>query len=100
MNKSNNELLKIIAENPNHELMFFVADRPCEYQWTSCEINHINLTAMALYNDEIWLDEEDYEDKLYDVLSDEYKTNETLKEAVDCKIAMTKFKDYICVYLS
>lgn len=98
--KNNKELLRLVAENPNHELMFFVADRPCEYQWTSCEISHLNIDSLALYNDDVWLDAEDYEERLYDTLSDEYENDDELKEVVDCKMAMVKFKDYICVYLS
>lgn len=93
-------LLKLIAENPYHELKFFVQDDIGDYYWNECDINMIKLEYMALYNDEEWLDKEDYEEKLYDDLANEYEDDDHLKQAVENEMEKVEFKEYICVFLS
>ena len=93
-------LLRLIAENPDHELKFFIHDDICEYTWTECGINSIRIENMALYNGEEWLDEEDYEERLYDVLADKYENDDHLKDAVDKEMEKVEFTSYICVFLS
>ena len=100
MNKNNKELMKLVSENPNHELQFFVAENDCEHSWNSCQINSIKLETMAVYEEEQWLDEDDYEERLYCDLSDKYDDEDELKNAVELEMLKVEFKSYICVFLN
>ena len=94
------KLLKLLNENPDKELKFFVSD-DCgyDYFWNECSISDIVIKKLALYNDEMWLDVEDYEEMLYDDLCDDYENDERLESEVDKEMGKVEFKEYICVYL-
>ena len=95
-----NTLLRLMLENQNCKLKFFVHDDVYDYIWNECSISNISIKNMALYNGEKWLDEEDYEEELYYDLQDKYEDDEQLKHAVDKEIEKVKFNMYICVFLS
>lgn len=95
------ELLEIIQKYPNHEIMFLVSGEESSNWWTSiADIEDIQVGKYGLYNDEIWLDEEDYEDRLYCDLEDYYNKYDDLKEAVERKMAEADFREFIAVYLA
>ena len=98
--ENNKKLLKLVAENPEVELKFFAQECMGDYNWNECKIDDIRIENMALYNEEIWLDTDDYVEKLYDELSDEYEDDDHLKQAVDKKMKQVEFNEYICVFLS
>lgn len=98
-NKENRDKLqKLMAENPDAELRFF-AWGDCEYDHVELDISSIEIEYIALYNDEQWLDEDDYSEKLYENMYDDYENEEQLKIAVDKELKKIEFKKSICVRL-
>lgn len=74
-----------------------------DYGYTQSDVSNVGIQELGLYNDELWLDKEGFEDKISYELSmdDEYKnlSDEEFKKAVDEKIADTEFAKAIVIYV-
>ena len=104
-NKENREKLqKLLLENPDCELRFFVSDS-LEFDYSCIEtyISNITIDYLALYTEEQWLDSDDYEEALYNVMGDDFPNDELgqkkLEEAVSKEMKKVNFEKIICVWL-
>lgn len=95
----NEKFRKIIFENPTLEFKFFVSEDANQGDWgyEECDISEPYISELALYNEEQWLDVEDYEEKVYEELADKYKDESELNKEVDKFIKNVEFERFICV---
>lgn len=95
------ELLRnILIKYPKLPIKFFVAG-DCnlgDYPYEECSITKVSVDNVTLYNEE-YMDEEDYADRLYNDLYDEFESEEELNKHVDEIITKTKFEKTICVFI-
>lgn len=102
MNKTKNEIInefrKLVIENPNLPIRFFVGeDAWCgEWAYNEAFITSVSISETVCYEEE-YIEFEDYEDELYERLADEYQNDDHLKEAVEKILSETKTETAICV---
>ena len=98
------ELRKLIIENPDLPLLIFAGEEAWqgEYHYNQTDANVWGIKTLTLYND-MWLEKQDYEDKLYDDLSDcveyIYLSNKEYEEVIKQKVAETEFCKAIVIYV-
>lgn len=99
------ELRKLIIENPDLPLLFFVGDDAYiddGYQYSMAYASNAEIQELTLYSD-VWLDKEDYAEKLADDLCDEeeYKdmTDEEYNKIIDDMVEKTEFVKAIVIYV-
>lgn len=99
------ELKKLIIENPELPLLVFCGeDAVCQdYSYSMAYVNHCLIQSLALYNNEIWMDKEDYTDRLRDDLCDkeEYEnlSDEEYDKMIEQKVAETEFVKAIVIFV-
>lgn len=75
--KDTSELRKLILENPDLPLLIFANEdvNNGDYSYTLADVNSVSIQKLALYNDEQWFDEDEFEEEIADKMSmdDEYK---------------------------
>lgn len=93
-----NEFRKLVIENPNLPIRFFVGeDAWCgEWAYNEAFISSVEIAETVCYEEEYILIE-DYEDELYDRLADEYEDDDHLKDAVEEIMLKVKTEKAICV---
>lgn len=98
------ELRKLIIENPDLPLLIFAGEEAWqgEYSYNQVYASVGSIQTLTLYNG-MWLDEQEYEDRLYDDLCDcvEYidLSNEEYNKAIKQKVAETEFVKAIVIYV-
>lgn len=98
------ELRKLILDNPDLPLLIFCGEEAwCgDYSYSMAYIRNPSIQTLTLYGD-LWVDEDDYRDKLVDDLCDkeEYKdlSDEDYYKMIDQKVAETEFCKAIVVYV-
>lgn len=99
------ELRKLIIENPDFPLLFFAGDDAYVdegYQYTMAYASNASIQELTLYND-VWMDKDDYAEKLGDDLDfeEEYKdmTDEEYDEMINQKVNETEFVKAIVIYV-
>lgn len=103
MNDTTN-LRNLILENPDLPLLIFCGEESWhdEYPYEQADASGGEIKELALYND-LWLDKDDYEDKLSDDLCDkeEYRdlSDEEYNRMIRQKIAETEFVKAIVIYV-
>lgn len=110
MNKTNlecslndtSELRKLILENPDLPLIIFCGEDAYRGDWTyeQAYVNSCRIDSLTLYRD-MWLDEDDYWDKLSDDMCDEPEyqnlSDEEYEKMIDEKVKNTDFVKAIVV---
>jgi hypothetical protein len=97
------ELRKLIVENPDLPLVVFCGEDSWTdtwaYEWA--EVRSVRVDELTIYNDEYWLDREDYEDRLRDDLCEDYEhlSDEEYDAMIDKIVAETDFEKAIVVYV-
>lgn len=99
------ELRKLIIENPDLPLLFFVGDDAYiddGYQYSMAYASDAEIQELTLYSG-VWMDKDDYAEKLGDDLAfeEEYKdmTDEEYDKMVDQKVNETEFVKAIVIYV-
>ena len=96
------ELRKLIIENPELPLLVFCGEDSWTDQWSyeQAQVNSVRIDELTLYGD-LWLDKDDYEDRLRDDLCDDYVdlSDEEYDKMIDKKVAATEFVKAIVVYV-
>lgn len=103
--KDTTELRKLIIENPDLPLLFFVGDDAYiddGYQYSMAYASDAEIQELTLYSD-VWMDEDDYVEKIRDDLAfeEEYKdmTDEEYDKIVEQKVNETEFVKAIVIYV-
>lgn len=98
------ELRKLIIENPDLPLLIFAGEEAWqgEYSYNQTDASVWGIKTLTLYND-MWLEKQDYEDKLYDDLSDceeyIYLSNEEYGKTIKRIVDETEFTEAIVIYV-
>lgn len=99
------ELRKLIIENPDLPLLFFVGDDAHiddGYQYSMAYASDVEIQELTLYSD-VWMDKDDYVEKIrYDLaFEEEYKdmTDEEYDKIIDQKVKETEFVKAIVIYV-
>ena len=98
------ELRNLILENPDLPLLVFCGEESWHDEWSyeSAEVKSVNIQDLTLY-DNIWMDEDDYKEKLSDDLCDEeeYKglSDEDYDKMLDEKVKEAEFVKAIVIYV-
>ena len=98
------ELRKLIIENPDLPLIVFTGEEAWsgDYYYSQCLDVRASIDTLGLYGD-IWMDKDDYYDRLVDDLCDEEEyvnlSDEEYYKMIDQKIAETEFVKAIVVYV-
>lgn len=98
------ELRKLILDNPDLPLIIFAGEEAYQDEYCYCltEAHGIDVKEICCMEDNegvIYIDKEDYEDKLYDNLSKSYETQEEVEKVIKEKMQQTEFLKAIVVYV-
>ena len=105
MNYFNNNLLELIKHNPDLPIIVCSYNGDANYDYDSTV--YFDLSAyveeLTLYDDEVWLDYDDVEDRIRDIFADEDKyinlSDEEFDKVVEDYIKENYiFKKYICIF--
>ena len=102
--KDTSILRNLILENPDLLVLIFCGEEAYsgEYAYEQANASKGQIETLTLYDD-IWLNEEDYRDKLSDDLCDEeeykYLSDEEYEKMLDQKIAETEFVKAIVIWV-
>ena len=102
--KDTSILKTLILDNPDLPVLLFVGEEAYsgEYAYEQANASKGEIETLTLYDD-MWLNEEDYRDKLSDDLCDEeeYKdlSDEEYEKMLDQKIAETEFVKAIVIWV-
>ena len=99
------ELRKLIIENPDLPLLFFVGDDAYiddGYQYSMAYASDAEIQELTLYSG-VWMDKDDYAEKLGDDLAfeEEYinMTDDEYDKMIDKKVNETEFVNAIVIYV-
>lgn len=99
------DLRKLIIENPDLPLLFFCGEEAYYddgYQYSMAGASNAEIQELTLYND-VWMDKDDYAEKLGDDLAfeEEYisMTDEEYDKMIDQKVNETEFVKAIVIYV-
>ena len=98
------ELRKLILENPDLPLIVFAGEEAWSGEWCYSQSHHVraSIDTLGLYGD-MWVDKDDYYDRLVDDLCDEeeyrYLSDEDYYKMIDQKMAETEFVKAIVIYV-
>ena len=105
MNYFNDNLLELIKHNPDLPIIVCSYNGDANYDYDSTV--YFDLSAyveeLTLYDDEVWLDYDDVEDRIRDIFADDDKyinlSDAEFDRAVEDYIKDNYiFKKYICIY--
>lgn len=106
--KDTSNLRQLILENPNLPLIILCGDEAWdgEHSYSSASASKGSIEELGLYDDvvdEIWVDKEEYREKLENDLCDDEEyinmTDEEFDNMIDGKIAETEFVRAIVIYV-
>ena len=99
-----NKLLELIKNNPDLPIIV-CADYNVnyDYDYTLYTNLSVDIEELTFYNDEVWLDYDDVENRIRDIFADEDKyinlSDEEFDKVVEDYIKDNYiFKKYICIY--
>lgn len=94
------ELRKVILDNPELPIIIFAGEESyCgEYAYNLAEIRTVKIKELTML-DEIYVDKDDFRDRLNDRLAATYETEEKLSHAIDNVIKETEFLKAIVIYV-
>ena len=98
----NSELRQLIIDNPGFPLIIFVGETSWsgDFPYTVANKASCEIEELTLYNN-IWIDRDNYWDKLYDDLAfdEDYEnlSDEKYLKIIDDKVARTKFIKVITI---
>ena len=99
------ELRKLIIGNPDLPLLFFVGDDAYSddgYQYSMAYASNAEIQELTLYSD-VWMDKEDYAEKLSDDLCDEEEYKDMTDDEYDAMIEQkgnaTEFVNEVGIYV-
>lgn len=99
------ELRKLIIDNPDLPLLFFVGDDAYiddGYQYSMAYASNAEIQELTLYND-VWMNKDDYAEKLGDDLAfeEEYisMSDEEYDAMIDQKVSEAEFVKAIVIYV-
>ena len=98
-------LRNLILENPDLPLLIFVGEEAWsgEYGYEQADVVRGEIQELSLYNDEVWMDYDDYEDRLTDDLSyeEEYEnlSDDEYEKMIDEKMKEVEFVKAIVIYV-
>lgn len=98
------ELRKLIIENPDLPLLIFAGEEAWQGEWSynQTDARVSGIQTLTFYNN-MWLDKEDYEERLYDDLCDcvEYihMSNAEYEKMIKKRVSQTEFTKAIVVYV-
>ena len=105
MNYFNNNLLELIKHNPDLTVIVCSYNSDANYDYDSTVYFDLSayIEELTLYNDEVWLDYDDVEDRIRDIFADDDKyinlSDPEFDKAVEDYIKENyTFKKYICIY--
>lgn len=100
-----NKLLELIKNNPDLPVIIcaYTCDMNDDYDSTIFFDSSVYIEELTFYNDEVWLDYDDVENRVRDNLADDEKyinlSDEEFDKAVEDYIKDNYiFKKYICIY--
>ena len=100
-----NKLLELIKNNPDLPIIVcaYTCDMNYDYDSTIFFDSLVDIEELTFYNDEVWLDYDDVEDRVRDNLADDEKyvdlSDDEFDKAVEDYIKENyTFKKYICIY--
>lgn len=102
--KDTTVLRNLILENPELPVLMFCGEEAWngEYAYTQANASSGEIEEVTLYDD-MWLNKDDYEDKLSDDLADddEYKdlSDEDFLKIIDKKVEETEFVKAIVIWI-
>ena len=106
--KDTSNLRQLILDNPDLPLIIFCGDESWdgEHAYSSASASKGSIQELTLYEsvyDAVWMDREDYAEKLADDLCDdeEYKdmTDDEYDKMIDKKVNETEFVNAIVIYV-
>lgn len=93
----------LMEEYPNSEIKVILYDVD---SYTTGNIKDVYIDRLALYYDEWdgtdnWIDKDDYEEVIYDNVSEQYydQTEEFIDEKVQEEMEKLEFKEFICIII-
>ncbi len=98
------ELRNMIIDNPTLPLLVFVNEdaNGGDYSWTQASVR-CNIDELALYNDELWVDYDDYEERLTNDLCDEEEyinlSDEEYEQMIKDKMDKVEFTKCIVMWV-
>lgn len=98
------ELRKMIVDNPTLPLLVFANEdaNSGDYSWTQANVK-CEISDLALYNNEVWVDYDDYEERLSNDLcdEDEYKelSDKEFEQMIYEKMNMVEFTKCIVIWV-
>lgn len=98
------ELRKMILDYPDLPLLVFTGEESYtgEYGYNQADVTKVDVEKLTLFED-MWLDEDDYKDKLFDQLDGDGKyidlTDKEFDGMIDKKVKETEFVDAIVVWV-
>lgn len=98
-------LRNLILENPELPVLIFCGEEAWdgEHYYSQADVGKAGIEELTLYKD-MWVDKEDYRDKLTDDLSDNEDyinmTDSEYDKMIDEKIAETEFVKAIVIWVS
>lgn len=98
------KLRELILKNPDFPLLiFYRSDIDLDYSWTMGRASDGSIQDLALYNDEVWYDWDEYREHLEDDLCDEeeYKdlSDEEWEQMIDSKMEEVEFVKAIVIWV-
>lgn len=98
------ELRNMILDNPTLPLLVFVNEdvNSGDYSWTQANVK-CEISDLALYNDELWVDYDDYEERLTNDLCDEEEyenmSDEEYEQMIKDKMDKVEFAKCIVMWV-
>lgn len=98
------KLKEMILKRPDLPLLVFVGEEAYtgEYGYSQANANRVEIEKLALFG-EVWLDKEDYREKLFDQLCEDdgyrHMTDEAFDDMVDNLVKETEFTEAIVIWV-
>lgn len=99
-------LRNLILENPDLPLIVFCGEESYQdngYAYSMANYSHVEIENLALYNNEVWFDEDDYRERLEDDLCEEPEyvglSDEEWDKMIDQNMAEVEFVKAIVLWV-
>lgn len=101
MRENQEELKKLIIDNPTLPIKIFAGEEAgsCEWDWNKAFIDSVSIEDLVVECD-YYMDLQDIKDMLYEDFEEQYESEELLENAIEDVIKNTKFEKAICVKIN